>query len=99
MKPEDKKLIYEYIEECTDTEENIDKYYANMDANLMVLAINKMREKGDWKKFLEKSKKEFSKTTPQQAVCKYCEYLFVWLFGNPTNFFNLMSEWLKGGIR
>lgn len=57
------------------------------DGNLMVLAINKMQEKGDWEKFSCWCYVE-SKICPSW-------YWEVWLFGDPANFFKLFEEWLN----
>ena len=55
------------------------------DGNLMVLAIDSMRDKGDWSKFI--------------AFCYKRNTLgndfMSWLFGDPTKFFELMEEWLE----
>jgi len=77
--------VFEYIEECTDTEENMNKYYANKDGNLMVLAINAMQEKGDFKNFVL-----FAIDDKFHDTADFIAYLI-----NPANFFELMKKWLK----
>ena len=58
------------------------------DGNLMVLAINSMRDKGDWSKFI--------------AFCYKRNTLgndfMSWLFGDPTKFFELFEEVLDKKI-
>ena len=58
------------------------------DGNLMVLAINSMRDKGDWLDFEYWSLLQYSKF-------KTGESHMSWLFGNPAKFFKLMEEWLE----
>lgn len=59
-----------------------------LDGNDMVLAINKMWDKGDWYKFQYYCEAIYEKGSEQLAAN-------VWLFGNPRNFFELMEEWLS----
>lgn len=65
--------------------------------NIMVLAINKMREKGDWEDFLVYSDKVYSSLRIWNKKLNYEPELQAWFFGNPTNFLELMSEWLEEG--
>lgn len=59
-----------------------------LDGNDMVLAINKMWDKGDWYKFQYYCEAIYEKGSEQLAAN-------VWLFGSPDNFFKLMEEWLN----
>jgi hypothetical protein len=65
--------------ECT-LKKNV---FPEENGNLMVLAINSMREKGDWSKFI--------------AFCYKRNTLgndfMSWLFGNPAKFFELFESW------
>lgn len=63
------------------------------DGNLMVLAINSMREKGDWKKFFRYIQKQFIKTHGNKIAKN--DTISFWLFGNPAKFFELMEEWMN----
>lgn len=103
------KKVFEYMRWC---DHNFDRFHkcrvcnkmANhstlkihcLDGNDMVLAINKMVEKGDLGRFIA--------YIIDNDLCKLDQnYLTVieWsvftstLFGNPTNFFTLMEEWLS----
>lgn len=62
--------------------------YPPIDGNLIVLAINKMRDKGDWDKFKTFCLDKF-------GAWETTNNIEFWLFGNPANFFKLMEEWPK----
>lgn len=64
-----------------------------LDGNDMVLAINKMRENGDWDKFDDVCYGVWIRDTIDRD--DECIFFTVWLFGDPANFFKLMEEWLK----
>lgn len=63
------------------------EFYHPLDGNDMVLAINKMQEKGDFSDF------DYYVFYNKYKGADYCAYT-AWLFGSPSNFFNLMEEWL-----
>jgi hypothetical protein len=62
-----------------------------LDGNDMVLAINKMVEKKDWKEFYLWTIGKDNQQNEETSIGSY----EVWLFGNPDNFFKLMEEWLN----
>jgi hypothetical protein len=62
------------------------------DGNLMVSAINKMRERGDWERF-----ENYAYWTVHDNIDADLTFS-VWLFGDPANFFKLMQEALDKGI-
>lgn len=60
------------------------------DGNDMVLAMNKMVEKGDFPYFVKSAFKKFK-------GCRYeIDEAMVYMFNKPENFFKLMEQWLGG---
>lgn len=60
------------------------------DGNLMVLAINAMRDKGDWIKYVF-----YVSTHYYSNSCFFFEDITFSMFGDPAKFFELMEEWIE----
>ncbi len=67
-------------------------YKVKKDGKLMVLAINKMQEKGDDRDFYTYA----FNNSPDYILEQ--DTFAMWLFGNPANFFKLFEEALKEGV-
>jgi len=82
------KNVFKYLEATKDmlyVEEG--DFYREFNGNDMVLAINTMQEKGDWKNFEEYKSSVYALQCDTACVCDKCEDYQVWLFGKPQNFF------------
>ncbi len=85
------KNVFEYMRWKTQWDKRYKPSYGlhPLDGNDMVLAINAMQSKGDWKRFLENVAAKYF------AVLGFAANDLFELFGNPAKFFELMERWLN----